>query len=209
MKMPIIRLTGIGLYSLSRLAVGDIKEIIVRWTGGGYFELDDTSHVIINGDGRAFTNNFSFLDQKYDLYYKEGVALVALLAGKGAKLQGAGEKFPPQAVPPLYERGYDQGQSIDFGPCPPNEQQLNSLAHVLAIMCLGFRLNVDSIKTLAEVSEPCTKDNINLAVYPCEMGTGGEVIRMRTQAVLDDMKKGLYRSINPALAERPIWVEKD
>jgi len=187
MKMPIIRLTGIGLYSLSRLAVGDIKEIIVRWTGGGYFELDDTSHVIINGDGRAFTNNFSFLDQKYDPYYKEGVALVALLAGKGAK---------------------QKENEIDFGPCPPNEQQLNSLAHVLAIMCLGFRLNVDSIETLAEVSEPCTKDNINLAAYPCEIGTGGEVIRMRTQAVLDDMKKGLYRSINPALAERPIWVEK-
>jgi len=160
-------------------------------------------------------------------------------------------------------------QEIDFGPCPPNEKQLNSLAHVLAIMCLGFRLNVDSIKTLAEVvglneelkmkncgkdgpeehlsaqsgagdrlnervggggvwrrkdynpppslrsgapltggtiqaTESRISDKINLAFYPCEMGTGGEVIRMRTQAVLDDMKKGLYRSINPALAERTI-----
>jgi len=95
-------------------------------------------------------------------------------------------------------------QEIDFGPCPPNEKQLNSLAHVLAIMCLGLRLNVDSIETVAEVSEPFTKDNINLAFYPDKEGSAGEVIRSRTQEVLDDMKKGLYRSINPALAEHTI-----
>ncbi len=179
----LIRLVAKGLFSLARLSDGEIKEIIVRWTGGGYFQLDPNSHIIINGDGKAFTNNFSLMDTKYDPCYKRGAVLVSLLAGYGAKEGG-------------------EGQKIDFGLCPPNEKQLNSLAHVLAIMCLGLRLGVDCIKTLAELG----KDSINLAVYPNEAGSGGEVIRGRTQKVLEDMKKGLYKSINPALVGKPVWT---
>jgi len=241
MKLPCMRLTGVGLYSLSRLAVGYIKEIIVRWSGGGNFENDNNAHIVISGDGKAFTNNFSLTTQKYDPYYEKGIAVVSLLGGHGACLADANEKLkieneklwkdvpkkdynPPVAEATAPLTGGTE-QCIDFGSSPPNDRQLNSLAHVLGIMCLGLRLNVDSIRTLAEVvsldeelkikneklwkdvpKKIISKDAINLAFYPNYEGTAGDVIRKRTQVVLDAMKKGLYKTIKPELADVPLVV---
>jgi len=183
----------------------------------------DNAHIVISGDGKAFTNNFSLTTQKYDPYYEKGIVVVSLLGGHGACYAGTRDKIEEKRDK-IWKDGLEKDY-IDFGSSPPNDRQLNSLAHVLGIMCLGLRLNVDSIKTLAEVvsldeelkikneklwkdvpKKIITKDAINLAFYPNYEGTAGDVIRKRTQVVLDDMKKGLYKTIKPELADVPLVV---
>ena len=113
---------------------GKIKHIYLHWTAGRYNQFFDDYHLNIDGEGKVFRTCSSLDQLKAHTYQRNSGSIgITLCCALGASWQG---------------------QKPDLGSCPPKTMQLIALAKVIAVLCAGLGLEVDSgaVMTHAEAA---------------------------------------------------------
>ena len=122
------------LLNEARANRGKISHIYLHWTAGRYNQFFDDYHLNIDGEGKVFRTCSSLDQLKAHTYQRNSGSIgITLCCALGASWQG---------------------QKPDLGSCPPKTMQLIALAKVIAVLCAGLGLEVDStaVMTHAEAA---------------------------------------------------------
>lgn len=164
------------LAEMAAAAQGDIQKIYLHWTAGHYANAYTDYHLNITGDGRIYASGRDLTEFREHTWHRNTNAV------------GISICCCADAV------AYADG-SIDFGPEPPTQQQLNTLAQAVAVLCRGLELPIDAehVLTHAEAADlddygPATTfERWDLWKLPDTDGNlcdGGDLIRSKTLAYL-------------------------
>lgn len=127
----------IDFYELSDYTVparGNIDYIYLHWTGGHYGQFFPAYHLNIDQDGSIYTNMYSFMDKKSHTWRRNSRAIgISLACGYGAWINDQ------------YNYGY--------GSEPPTEAQLDTMAKVVAKLCIEIGIPLENVMTHGEVAE--------------------------------------------------------
>lgn len=129
-----------GLNEYCSRAVGAINKIYLHWSAGRYNQQFDDYHINIDGDGRIYIDG-ELTDHKNHTYMRNtGAVGIALDCAYGAT-------------------GCD-----NLGDYAPTDSQIETLAQVVAVLCvdLGLPCDINHVLTHAEAA-----DNMD-GEYPCE-----------------------------------------
>ena len=162
------------LMTLAEQAKGEIGRIYLHWTAGHYDNTYDDYHLNITGDGRLWSSCRELTEYKEHTWkHNSGAVAVSICCCADAVAYADG--------------------SVDFGSGPPTQQQLETLAWVVAVLCRGLCLPIDDnyVMTHAEAADldnygPATTferwDLWKLADSNGVLCDGGELIRSRAKA---------------------------
>lgn len=156
---------------IAESAKGEIDHIYLHWTAGHYGQYFDDYHINIDGDGSIQLMHEDLTDTIPHTWQRNSRAVgIALDCCVGACANG--------------------GVDTDFGDEPPTQEQIESLAKVVAALCdgLGLDINKDTVMTHCEAAElddygpSTTCERWDLWYLPdlpvtSELKPGGEVIR--------------------------------
>ena len=162
------------LATLAKQAKGEIRRIYLHWTAGHYDNTYDDYHLNITGDGRLWSSCRELTEYKEHTWHRNSGAVAVRIC------------CCADAV------AYADG-SVDFGSVPPTQQQLETLARVVAVLCRGLGMLIDdnNVMTHAEAADldkygPATTferwDLWKLADSNGVLCDGGELIRSRAKA---------------------------
>lgn len=155
-----------AIRTMAEEAAGAIDHIFLHWSAGHYNNPSPKYHLSINGDGRILLAMPLTEIGEHTWRQNTGSVAVSILCCV-------------EAV------AYADGR-IDFGPEPPTEAQVETMAQVVAALCLGLGLpcDYDHVRTHAEQADidgygPSSTferwDLWGLSGVPA--GQGGEVLR--------------------------------
>ena len=151
-------------------AVGSINKIYLHWTAGRYNQQFDDYHINIDGDGNIYIDG-ELTDHKNHTYMRNSGAV-------GISIDCA----------------YNAKWIDDLGEYAPTDAQIETLAQVVAVLCvdLGLPCDISSVLTHAEAAdnmdgwyacEPygpnstCERWDLWVAYENDEAGSGGDIIR--------------------------------
>ncbi len=123
------------LYILGCQARGRLKCLYLHWTAGHYGQAYDDYHINIDRDGTIYQTCTKLTEFKQHTYLRNTDTLgITLCCGYQASCQASGK--------------------VHLGGEPPTEQQIATLAQVIAILtyALGLPLAYDTVKTHAEIA---------------------------------------------------------
>lgn len=161
------------LATIATKAKGDIDTIYLHWTAGRYGQYFESYHINIDNDGQIYVSTDDLTERKSHTWRRNSRAIgIALCCCYGAEANN----------------GYD----TDFGDYPPTQEQIETMAKVVAILCknLDMDINKDNVMTHGEAAlldgyGPCQGDpdlRWDLWYLPdnpidSKMVNGGKVIR--------------------------------
>lgn len=161
------------LETVAKQAKGKIVRIYLHWTAGHYDNTYDDYHLNITGDGRLWSSCRELTEYKEHTWQRNsGAVAVSICCCADAVAYADG--------------------SVDFGSVPPTQQQLETLARVVAVLCRGLCLTIDDnyVMTHAEAADldgygPATTferwDLWKLADGDGVLCDGGELIRSKAK----------------------------
>ena len=160
------------LATLAEQAKDEIRRIYLHWTAGHYDNTYDDYHLNITGDGRLWSSCRELTEYKEHTWHRNSVAVSICCCADAV--------------------AYADG-SVDFGSVPPTQQQLETLARVVAVLCRGLGMLIDdnNVMTHAEAADldnygPATTferwDLWKLADSNGVLCDGGELIRSKAKA---------------------------
>lgn len=152
-------------------ACGAITKVYLHWTAGKYQSTFESYHINITGDGKIFMSTPDLYDLLAHTWRRNSGAVgVAICCGYGAVA--------------------NEGHNADFGDYPPTNEQIESMAKVVAVLskALGLEINPSNFMTHCEAAtedgygpysgDPETRwDLWYLPDFDGEMREGGIVIR--------------------------------
>lgn len=162
------------LASLAEQAQGEIVRLYLHWTAGHYDNTYNEYHLNITGDGALWSSCEKMTEGKAHTWQRNsGAVAVSICCCADAVAYADG--------------------SVDFGSVPPTQQQLETLAQVVAVLCRGLALPIDDnyVMTHAEAADrdgygPATTfERWDLWKLPAADGTlhdGGDLIRSKAKA---------------------------
>lgn len=139
--MQIVNPTPITLDQLAQLCKGkrrQLHKIYLHWTAGHYGQYFDDYHLNIDKDGQIYLTCRDLGELKAHTWHRNTGAIgITLCCGYLAFLIG-GEPLP----------------IINFGPEPPTQLQIESMAQVIAVIShgLGLEISYENVKTHAEAA---------------------------------------------------------
>ena len=159
---------------LASTARGRINRIYLHWTAGHYATTYDDYHLNITGDGELHASCEGLTDYKEHTWHRNGGAI------------GISICCCCDAV------AYADG-SVDFGSEPPTQQQIETLARLVGVLCKELELPVNDnyVMTHAEAADlddygPSSTferwDLWKLDDDEGELCDGGELIRSKARA---------------------------
>ena len=134
----IITLEELRLLALR--AIGLINAIYLHWTAGRYNQCFDDYHLNIGKNGEIYLTCDELTDLKAHTWHRNsGASGVTLCCGFQAEAGYQKSNAPP---------------NIDFGPYPPTQAQIETMAQVIAVIShgLGLEISYDTVKTHAEAA---------------------------------------------------------
>lgn len=150
---------------------GEIARIFLHWTAGHYGQLFPDYHINIDADGTIMVSTDNLAEVKPHTWRNNSAAVaVSLCCCVGAVVYADG--------------------NIDYGPEPPTDVQIDTMAQVVAALCLGMGLpcDYDHVRTHAEQADideygPAYNfERWDLWGLPsAPTGQGGELIRGKAQ----------------------------
>ena len=166
--MTLISLNELNNYC-SR-AVGSINKIYLHWTAGRYNQQFDDYHINIDGDGNIYIDG-ELTDHKNHTYMRNSGAV-------GISLDCA----------------YNAQWVNNLGDYPPTDAQIETLAQVVAVLCvdLGLPASISNVLTHAEAADnmdgwyahdaygpnsTCERWDLWVVREGDEAGSGGDIIR--------------------------------
>ena len=126
------------LKPLAHRAKGKITKLYLHWTAGRYEQVFDDYHISIGKTGTIYLSCDDFTELKAHTWHRNTGAIgITLCCGYLAFLIG-GEPLP----------------IINFGPEPPTQLQIESMAQVIAVIShgLGLEISYENVKTHAEAA---------------------------------------------------------
>ena len=128
------------LYDYALWAKGRIRHIYLHWTGGRYDQCFDDYHINIGEKGEIFLTCDEFMDYKEHTWYRNSGAI-------GIALCCCYKADPGDAK-------RDELPHIDFGPFAPTQEQIESLAMVVATIteAMDMDINEDTVMTHEEAA---------------------------------------------------------
>jgi hypothetical protein len=155
-------------------AVGYIDKVYLHWTAGRYNQQFDDYHINIDGSGNIYIDG-ELTDHKSHTWMRNGRAVgISLDCAYGAQWVN------------------------DLGNYPPTAAQIETLAQVVAVLCvdLGLPASISNVLTHAEAADnmdgfyahdpygpttTCERWDLWVVTQGDEPGSGGDVIRMKAK----------------------------
>ncbi len=162
------KVTELDLAVLALEARGAVDKVYLHWTAGHYGQIFDEYHLLVDADGSVYAACGSFREHKTHTWRRNGRSIgIALCGAYRARASLPGYTLG-QAEPPLERAQVLISRlpgMIDFGPEPPLPAQLEALARVVALVCRGLQLPIDTdtVMTHCEAAledgyGPCSND---------------------------------------------------
>lgn len=114
-------------------ARGQIDTIYLHWTGGRYNQAFNSYHINIDNNGELWTDMSSLLERKSHTWLRNSRAIGI-------------------ALDCCYDASIDTNGNISYGDYPPTEAQIDTMAKVVAKLCIeiGLPINYSTVMTHAE-----------------------------------------------------------
>ena len=113
-----------SLYYLAKPFAGQVDHIYLHWSAGWYGQFYNDYHINIDADGTIYLSTDNLTKRLSHTWHRNtrsvGIAL-ACCADASAQADG----------------------SIDFGPHPPTQKQIESMAIVVNVLCAALELPMD------------------------------------------------------------------
>ena len=155
-------------------AVGQVNNIYLHWTAGRYNQKFDDYHINIDGDGKVYIDG-ELTDRKNHTYMRNSFSV-------GVSLCCA----------------YNAQWIYNLGEYPPTDAQIETLAQVIAVLCvdLGLPCDISNVLTHAEAAdnmdgwyacEPygpnngCERWDLWVLHENDEAGSGGDILREKAK----------------------------
>lgn len=127
-------ITSQELLMLAQNTASVIHHLYLHWTAGRYHQFFDDYHLNIDADGQVYKTCFALDELKPHTYKRNSGAVgIALCCALDANWRG---------------------NKPNFGTMPPTAKQLRSMAWVIAILCagLGLLINSETVMTHGEAA---------------------------------------------------------
>lgn len=160
------------ILTMAEAAQGQIDRIFLHWSAGHYHQFFDDYHINIDSDGSLHVSNDLTERKAHTWKQNTGSVAVALACCAFATPDDLGEE-------------------------PPTTEQVEAIAQVVAMLCYGLQLPVDSlhVRTHAEQADideygpGQTWERWDLWVMPgMENGAAGDIIRGKAIYYLDQWR---------------------
>ena len=125
------------LYETARIYDKPVQ-MVLHWTAGKYFSYFSDYHINIDGDGDIHITNRDFAEKLPHNYYKNNASI-------GITLCCAYNASP-----------------YNLGDYPPTEEQIESMAQVIAVISEALDLDIDIVHC---PTHGCSADNQDYTVY--------------------------------------------
>jgi hypothetical protein len=152
-----------NILTASKQARGIVDRVFIHWTAGHYGQFFDDYHINIDGDGSAYASTLDFTERKSHTWRQNtGSIGIALCCAYNATTN-------------------------DLGNEPPTQEQVESVAQVIAVICEGLGLPCDYnyVRTHAEQADideygpatTCERWDLAILQNGDEFMSGGDILR--------------------------------
>ena len=145
---------------LLRRAKGWISNIYLHWTGGHYGQVYDDYHFCIDRDGQVYATGRDLRELKSHTWHRNcGAIGIALCCGYDAacQLPRSCEGYRAKTAYEDPEDARPDSAGINLGPEPPTPVQIEVMAKLVALICMGLGLAITPI-TVATHCEVAFRD---------------------------------------------------